>query len=71
VLIASLGTLGSAIFQGWWIRTVEIQNADRLDRSVASRAGRVTDNLTRYLDALRAVGAFVQTGSDGIPDRDG
>jgi signal transduction histidine kinase len=70
VLIASLGTLGSVIFHGWWIHTVEIQNADRLDRSVASRAARVTDNLTRYLDALRAVGAFVQTGSDGTPDHD-
>lgn len=68
VLIASLGTLGSVIFHGWWIHAVEVQNADRLDRSVASRATRVTDNLTRYLDALRAVGAFMQTGSDAIPD---
>ena len=70
VLIASLGTLGSVVFRGWWSHTVEVQNADRLDRSVASRVSRVTDNLTRYLDALRAVGAFVQSSTDGVPHRD-
>ncbi|MEV6638268.1 hypothetical protein AB0M54_46870 [Actinoplanes sp. NPDC051470] len=69
VLITCLGTLGSVVFHGWWNDTVADLNADRLDRSVASRVSRVTDNLTRYLDALRAVGAFIQTGTDGHPGR--
>ena len=66
VLILCLGMLGSMVFRDWWGDTVATANNDRLNRSVASRVYRITDNLTRYLDALRAVGAFVQTGADGV-----
>jgi len=63
VLVAAVGATGSVVFHGWWQQTIETQNADRLDRSVTSRLGRMTDNMTRYLDALRAVGALVQSNS--------
>ena len=62
-LVFAVGTAGSVVFHRWWQQTIEAQNADRLERSVASRVTRVTDNLTRYLDALRAVGALVQSSS--------
>jgi signal transduction histidine kinase len=70
VLVAAIGTAGSVVFRGWWNHTIELQNTDRLDRSVASRVGRVTDNLTRYLDALRAVGALVQAETSAAVGRD-
>ena len=65
VLIMCLGTLGSIVFGNWWGHTVATANNDRLNRSVSSRINRITDNLTRYLDASRAVGAFMQTGAGG------
>ena len=64
-LIMCLGTLGSVVFGNWWNRTVATANNDRLNRSVTSRINLITGNLTRYLDASRAVGAFMQTGTDG------
>jgi signal transduction histidine kinase len=70
VLVAALGTAGSVVFHDWWSHTVEVQNTDRLNRSVGSRVSRVSNNLTRYLDALRAVGALVQSGTAGAADRD-
>jgi signal transduction histidine kinase len=63
MLIMAAGTAGSVVLHRWWNHAVQMQNAERLDRSVTSRVGRITDNLTRYLDALRAVGALVRTGS--------
>ena len=65
VLIMCLGTLGSVVFRDWWSHAVAAGNNDRLNRSVTSRVNRVTDNLTRYLDASRAVGAFMQTSTGG------
>jgi signal transduction histidine kinase len=70
VLVAAVGTAGSLVFHGWWKHTVDVQNSDRLDRSVVSRVGRVTDNLTRYLDALRAVGALVRSDAGVAVGRD-
>jgi signal transduction histidine kinase len=63
VLIAATGTGAAVVFHGWWHHSIDAQNADRLDRAVTSRAGRISDNLTRYLDALRAVGALQRTGT--------
>jgi len=63
VVVAAVGATGSVVFHGWWQQTIETQNSDRLDRSVTSRVSRMTDNMTRYLDALRAVGAMVQSSS--------
>ena len=63
MLITASGTAGSVVFHRWWEHAVQMQNAERLDRSVTSRVGHVTDNLTRYLDALRAVGALLRTST--------
>ena len=63
VLVFAGGTAGAVVFHRWWVDTVAAQNADRLERSVASRVSRVKDNMTRYLDALRAVGALVQSST--------
>jgi signal transduction histidine kinase len=70
VLVAAVGTAGSVVFHSWWKHTVDVQNSDRLDRSVVSRVSRVTDNLTRYLDALRAVGALVRSDTGVVVGRD-
>jgi signal transduction histidine kinase len=69
-LIAIAGTGGALAFHGWWDHSVDVQNADRLDRSVASRVSLVTGNMTRYLDALRAVGALQRAaaGAGGRAD---
>jgi signal transduction histidine kinase len=66
VLVAGVGVAGSVMFHQWWDHTIETQNSDRLDRSINSRLSRATDNLTRYADVLRAVGALVQSGT-GVP----
>src|SRR3954471_18838738 len=65
VLIMCLGTIGSIVSRDWWSHTVAAANNDRLNRSVTSRVNLITDNLTRYLDALRAIGAFMQTSAAG------
>jgi signal transduction histidine kinase len=66
-LIAAVGLAGSVVFHRRWEHRVQVANCERLDRAVVSRVGRVTDNLTRYLDALRAVGALLQTSTSAAP----
>jgi len=63
VLVFAGGTAGAVVFHKWWDGSVSAQNADRLERSVAARVSRVKDGMTRYLDALRAVGALVQSST--------
>jgi signal transduction histidine kinase len=65
LLILAVGTVGSVVFDRWWSHTVAAQDGQRMDQSLAGRVTRVTGNVTRYLDGLRAVGALMQTGTGG------
>jgi signal transduction histidine kinase len=71
LLILAVGTGGSVVFDQWWNHTVTAQNGQRMDQSLAGRVTRITGNLTRYLDGLRAVGAFLQTGPGGAAGTQG